>query len=411
MSIVKVVSTKSVSSNLKYLFGEKAHNTDLTAHRNELKFYRNASLTDWNGKFNLNYLICQFLACLELAKNKHKTTQAQHVIFSFSQAEFPMDKAHLKQNTQQLSRLLTGFTKDYFPSNMQAVATIQADSKGENLHAHMVINSVLTNGNVFNTNLVSVNNIRKAFDKYCEKHFQKITNREYKPIVQNTADIRSANLAHTNEYVWTDDLKQRIRQATEASSSLDEFINTMGKNGVTVNVRKASTGEKRNGKKVYRKAFTYEFVDLKGSKQKIRDFYYRKAQPRGLGTNFTPDEVEKVVLKNKNKQVDLPDVDEADNLLNLLNDEIKNVETGITSKNVITIDNNNDDEQEQQRVYQQKRRNREKQESKPNIKKLHIQSHRINLNSVARINTNQITEDAKNAIASRLKQDGADLEL
>lgn len=413
MSVVKVISTKSVSSNLKYLFDKKAHNTDLTAHRNELEFYRNASLTDWNGKFNLNYLICQFLACLELAKNKHKTTQAQHVIFSFSQAEFPMDKAHLKQNTQQLSRLLTGFTKDYFPSNMQAVATIQADSKGENLHAHMVINSVLTNGNVFNTNLVSVNNIRKAFDKYCEKNFQKITNREYKPIVQNTADIRNAKLAYTTNYVWTDDLKQRIRQAESVSSGLDEFVNRLAEKGVTATSRKASTGEKRNGKKVYRKAFTYEFVDLKGSKQKIRDFYYRKAQPRGLGTDFTPSQIEKVVVKNKSKQVDLPDVDEADNLLNSLNDEIKNVEASITSKNVTTIANidNNDDEQEQQRVYQQKRRNREKQESKPNIKKLHIRSQHIDLNSVDRINTNQITKDAKNAIVSRSKQDSVDLEL
>lgn len=405
MSVVKVISTKSVSSNLKYLFAEKAHNTDLTVHRNELKFHRNANFIDWNNKFNLNYLICQFLACLELAKNKHKTTQAQHVIFSFSQAEFPMDKAHLKQNTQQLSRLLTGFAKDYFPSNMQAVATIQADSKGENLHAHMVINSVLTNGNVFNTNLVSVNNIRKAFDKYCEENFQKITSREYVPIKQNTADIRSAKLAYTHGYVWTDDLKDRIRRVENVSGSMDEFINKLGENGVTVNVRRSSTGEKRNGKKVYRKSFTYEFVDLKGSSRKSRDFYYRKGQPRGLGTNFTPDEIEKVVLKNKSKQVDdtvLPSVGEADKLLNALNAEIAETES---IKPPLTVDNSDD---EQQRIYQQKRRNREKQESKSNIKKLHIRSQHINLNSVERINKYKVTNNVNKA---KNKQNDTSLEL
>lgn len=410
MSVVKVVSTKNVSNNLKYLFDERAHNEALTTHRNEMAMYRNVKLNDWNNDFNLRYVICQFLACLQRAKNSHKKTQAQHLIFSFSQSEFPMNKSHLKQNTQQLSKLMAGFVKEYFPSNMQSVCVVQADSKGENLHAHMVINSVLTNGKVFNTNLVSVNKVREAFDHYCERNFEKITNRPYTAIQQDISNIRSANLAHTNKYIWTDDLKDRIRRAENVSGSMDEFINKLGENGVTVNIRRSSTGEKRDGKKVYRQAFTYEFSDLEGSKQKIRDFYYRKGQPRGLGTAFIPDEIEKVITKHKSKQVDdatvLPSVDEADKLLNALNAEIAETEV---VKPSLTV--NNDDEQEKQRIYQQKRRNRENQENKPDIKKLHIRGQRIDLNSVDRINVNQITKDAKNAIASRSKQDGVDLEL
>ena len=73
---------------------------------------------------------------------------------------------------------------------------MQCDSKGKNLHVHVSCNSVLTNGKVLDTNLISVNSrtvtknkkqiqhlgIRQQFDNYMAKHFKKLTGREFQPV-------------------------------------------------------------------------------------------------------------------------------------------------------------------------------------------------------------------------------------
>lgn len=309
VSILKVISSSNAGANLAYLIDEKAHDTTLTNHRT-LAFGGQNIFSDWNGKVNSRYLADQFWAVRQRAKNPNKQTQAQHLIFSFSNEEFNPNKSTLKRDVTQIKHLVKSFMAERFPKTSQYLLAVQADSKGQNLHCHVTVNSVLTDGRVLNTNLVSVtgeDNIRDAFDQYLERNFKQVTGQDWEPVKSQSDNLVSSKTVKVDErggYVWKEDLKSRIIDAFSNVDNLNDFKAVLeANNGVHVKERRASIGKDENGNKTYRMAFTYSFTDADGHNRSSRDFAYTKTgAKRGLGLAFTPDGLSSAFKQRQTEQ-------------------------------------------------------------------------------------------------------------
>lgn len=310
MSIVKVVSSTNAGANLNYLINEKAHNTELTSHRS-LLFNGQNVYGDYANKVNARYLADQYWAVRQRAKNPKKKVQVHHLIFSFSQQEFNPTKQNLLQQARQALKLVNDFLHNLLPSTAQYLEAVQCDSKGKNLHVHISCNSVLTNGKVLDTNLISVNSrtitknknqihhpgIRKRFDEFMTEHFEELTGREFHPVEPDKANLVNAKTVKVDErggYVWKEDLKDRILDAFNNTDNFDDFEAVLeANNGVKIKHRRASIGKDRNGKKIYRDAITYTFLDENSGSHSVRDFAYTKnGAMRGLGLSFTPQAIQ-----------------------------------------------------------------------------------------------------------------------
>ena len=314
--ISKVIKTSSSSNLLGYIEDEHAHNDELTDQRN--LFLIGQNLGTINGKHEAGYDSAQFSAVQQRAKNKHKKTKAYHLIFSFSDDEFPEtnDAKKLQEQAVQASALIYKFLQQNLDNDAQFLLGTQRDGQGKKLHVHVALNSVLMNGKVLNTNQIRLldrgeeQGLRSNLDDFMKDQFEEVTKRSFKPIVQKTDNLVNASEIHIkqreqakkkNAYGWKEHLKNTIYQAFSASDSLEDFKQKLVQNNVVVTERRARIN-RDSKKKQYRKAFTYTYVDGNNKKHKIRDFAINKnGGIRGLGKSFTPDSLQKEFeIKNDN---------------------------------------------------------------------------------------------------------------
>ena len=321
--ISKVIRSKSSTNLLRYILKDHAHNTDLTKYRNLNLIYNNVD-SAYNGKYDYLYTVSQFSAVQSLAKNKQKNTKAYHIIFSFSQDEFPIPQTQkeLVEQTKQASKLVNGFLKKDLSKDSQYVLAIQRDSKGKMLHAHIALNSVKLDGKVVNTKQLTwsdrerevkskdpnkdtekvlVKGLKSRIDDYMQANFERVTGRKYAPIRRKTENLVNSKeeqiKARINDKngqftTWKEELKGKIYNAFSVSDSLETFKKALKNEGVTVTERRVKNRQSGTG-------YTYSFVDSNNKKRRIRDFSYRKGVPAGLGTSFTPDSIEQE-LENVN---------------------------------------------------------------------------------------------------------------
>ena len=266
---------------------------------------------DYANKVNARYLADQYWAVRQRAKNPNKKVQVHHLIFSFSQQEFNPTKQNLLQQARQALKLVNDFLHQLLPSTAQYLEAVQCDSKGKNLHVHVSCNSVLTNGKVLDTNLISVNSrtvtknkklvhylgIRNNFDNYMTKNFKKLTGCEFKPVKENQVNLVNSKAVKIDErggYIWKEDLKERILDAFNNTDNFEDFETVLeANNGVKVKHRQASIGKDEYGKKIYRDAITYTFIGDDFASHSARDFGYAKGGgKRGLGLSFTPQSIQ-----------------------------------------------------------------------------------------------------------------------
>lgn len=322
--ISKVIRSKSSTNLLRYILKDHAHNTELTKYRNLNLIYNNIDFA-YNRKPDYLYTISQFSAVQSLAKNKQKKTKAYHIIFSFSQDEFPIPKSQkeLVEQTKQASKLVNGFLKKDLPNDSQYVLAIQRDSKGKMLHAHIALNSVKLDGKVVNTKALTwsdrerevkskdpnkdtekvlVKGLKTRIDDYMQANFERVTGRKYAPIRQKTENLVNSKeeqiKARINDKngqftTWKEELKGKIYKAFSVSDSLETFKKALKNEGVNVTERRVKNRQSGTG-------YTYSFVDSTNKKRRIRDFGYRKGVPAGLGTSFTPESLEKELENGNN---------------------------------------------------------------------------------------------------------------
>lgn len=343
MSITKCLNRKNSRALIKYLLDAKPHDTGLVNHRNLLVTGQN--LETFPGRFNGEFIqqsyqspfiAEQFNAAQGLSKaakqGKKKNVQAFHLIVSFSDSEFPPD-GDQKKEAEQAAKLTKGFLKEQLPPDSQYLMAVQRDGKGHKLHVHVALNSVQINGKVIRRQYLHQRDwdyvtkdgkhvhepgLASNMDKYLEQNFQRVTGREFHPVVPSTENrVHSAEeqIVARGGYDWHQDLKNRIYSAFSDPNvhNLNDFKAACAKQGVTVTEKRRGTGQKdANGHKIYKTGYTYEFtgedVYKSGAKKgmpkahKMRDYRMgRDGQPlRGsLGTAFTPESIEKEIKNHE----------------------------------------------------------------------------------------------------------------
>lgn len=344
MSITKCLNRKNSRALIKYLLDAKPHDTGLVNHRNLLVTGQN--LETFPGRFNGEFIqqsyqspfvANQFAEAQRLStaskKGKKKDVQAFHLIVSFSDTEFPPDGNQQKE-AEQAAKLTKGFLSKQLPPDSQYLMAIQRDGKGHKLHVHVALNSVQINGKVIRRQYLHQKDwdyitkdgkhvhepgLASNMDKYLEANFQRVTGREFQPVVPSTENrVHSAEeqIVARGGYDWHEDLKNRIYSAFSDPKvhNLADFKAACAKQGVTVTEKRRGTGQKdASGHKIYKMGYTYSFtgqdVYKSGAKKgmpkahKLRDYRMGKdGMPlRGsLGTAFTPENIEKEIENHVN---------------------------------------------------------------------------------------------------------------
>ena len=330
--ISKVISSNNSTNLAKYILDGEAHNNSLTNNRNLTIASKNVDRT-FDGKLDSQYTASQFLTVQKKAQNKNKKVKAYHLVFSFSNKEFPLPKTgkEMHEQARQAGLLVYKFLDKDLPKTAQFILGVQRDGDGQKLHVHVDLNAVQTNGKVIDTKVLTwsdrekiipnknknekpkkekIKGLKSRIDDYMLDNFEAVTGRKYKPIEPALDNLVKSNemqvLKHENtqnkplnSYLWKEDLKEKIYKAFSKSDSLNTFENELNKLNITVKKRK-STYKKQDGTKAKREAYTYYFTDKTGKQRRIKDFSYRRGQPSGLGKSFTPESIEREYENAKN---------------------------------------------------------------------------------------------------------------
>ncbi|MGE9856651.1 relaxase/mobilization nuclease domain-containing protein [Limosilactobacillus reuteri] len=282
LSVLETHSCRSSYGRLQYLFQEPPHSYQKTSQRVLACTGFNIKLLhDSNGRItnvqNGAYLERQFMSNLRKAHNPKRMYQAQTLIISFSTEEF--DTADLNLQAKQALVLVQHFIHQHF-ADAQSVIAIQADSEGGKLHAHVVFNTIKSNGRTIPTNRFNIHKLRSSFDREMINNYQFVTGHRWTNPIHNQQERQDVNNLTTRSE-WQQNLKKIIAQVRCEVNSLKEFIRRLNDAGITVT-------ERQKGK-----AWTYHQI-IKGKEYKVRDFYQRVDKQngkvlstRGLGQTFT----------------------------------------------------------------------------------------------------------------------------
>ena len=222
------------------------------------------------------------------ARKNHKT-QVLRIVQSFSTKELnPQDENDI------LTANLIGqeFAQKYYPDR-QAVVFTQIDGKSGLVHNHVIVSD---------TDMIS--------SKGCEKeqyHFPKVkewTNAvagqyfELDSGVQQVEDKTTQTERHKREigeYVWKDDLKERITSAMASAESEQEWMQNLVRTGVNIEVHDS----KKRGR-----YYTYELVDTSQFPAGKKVPQNLKSRSYKLGTLYDSDHVQEF-FKEKEAELEL----------------------------------------------------------------------------------------------------------
>ncbi|PIO83705.1 hypothetical protein BSQ39_09065 [Loigolactobacillus backii] len=292
MAYVKSNSSTTAWGRLHYIFDEAAH--DGGAHRvlavtgSNIRLWgsSNRPYQDQSGY----YLNKQFKKVRQKAWNKHKRHQAQHMIISFSENEFPTDNPdNIMKEASRVNELINGFMAERF-ADSQWVSAVQCDGTGHKLHAHVLINTVKINGKCVRTNNFKVNKLRNEWNKYLDSNYLSVTGHVYvNPFSKDEPGTR------VKPKGWQAQLQQTLDWAREKADSIKEYLELLKDKNVTVSER-----NKRGD-------WSYH-VAVSGKEKTVRDFYQRTDRKtglvkstRGMGKDYTPSSLKKYFGLNKMK--------------------------------------------------------------------------------------------------------------
>nr|WP_225432226.1 relaxase/mobilization nuclease domain-containing protein [Limosilactobacillus reuteri] len=269
LSVLETHSCRSSYKRLQYLFQEPPHSTKKTLQRVlACDGFNIKLLHDSNGRItnvqNGAYLERQFMSNLRKAHNPKRKYQAQTLIISFSEDEF--DTSDLNLQAKQALMLVKHFIHQHF-ADAQSVVAIQADGEGGKLHAHVVFNTIKQNGRTISTNRFNIHKLRTNFDHEMTDNYQRVTGHNWTNPIHKQQERQDANNLTTRSE-WQNSLKKIINQVKNEVTSLKDFIQQLGEQGITVTERKKKT------------AWTYHQT-VNGKSYKVRDFYQRVDKQSG----------------------------------------------------------------------------------------------------------------------------------
>lgn len=209
-------------------------------------------------------------------KTNERYVQAYRVIQSFSDEELNPDD---ENDVEKCNEIGLALAKELYPDNQVLVVT-HTDGIGGKLHNHLVVNAVkFTNGKSLRGKETNWDYIAKVNDEVVQRY-------GIKPIEKGKAkDLRTQaeiELSERGEYVWKDDLKERINQSIESDevSDRDTFKSYMSKE-FDVDVRFRGKG------------MSFAFTDENEKQRRIR--------AGRLGSDYQRENVEQMI-QSKEKE-------------------------------------------------------------------------------------------------------------
>lgn len=336
MVVPKTIRTRNSFGLISYIVDDPPHTTNLVQERNLLIDGKNLR-RDYHGKFNSLLTESQFYASRLASHKKDKTTQAYHLIFSFSDQEFPLtdDPKTLHKQAKQARNIVKQFLSKQLEPNCQYLLAVQRDGEGKKLHVHVALNTVLTNGRTLNTNDLSIvqkhvrvktpdgNKIKTKpglfanLQTFMAHNFKSVTGRDYTPVEmralrgvdkQNQLNVKRGDMHYIKARgarSWREELKDEIKEVINLSKSLADFKAKMESiYGVHVADRESTITKLDDGTKVKRPAFTYQIMGKHSDGKpyvvhSVRDFRITSRYTiRGLGENYRPYSIERAIDLN-----------------------------------------------------------------------------------------------------------------
>ena len=208
-------------------------------------------------------------------KTGKEFVQAYRLKQSFSDEELDPDS---DEDAEKCNEMGLELAKEVYPDHEVLVVT-HSDGLGGKLHNHLIINAVsFETGKSLRGKETNWNYVSEKSDEILKANGLSVIENKKGRDKRTQAEIE---LAERGEYVWKDDLKERIRETLDDDKIVDKdsFIEHM-KEEHEVNVRFRGRG------------MSYAFEDEDEKKRRIRS--------SRLGTNFQKENVEEILEENKN---------------------------------------------------------------------------------------------------------------
>lgn len=216
------------------------------------------------------------------SRNGKEFVQAYRLKQSFSDKELDPNS---DEDVATCNRMGLELAKEVYPDHEVLVVT-HSDGLGGKLHNHLIINAVsFETGKSLRAELTNWNYVSQKSDEILKRNGLSVIDNKKGQDKKTQAEVE---LAERGEYVWKEDLKERIRTTLSNDEIIDRdrFIEHM-KEEHEVDVRFRGKG------------MSYAFEDEDGKKRRIRS--------SRMGTNFQKENIEELIEENK-KIVDLEPV-------------------------------------------------------------------------------------------------------
>lgn len=254
MGYVRVTNTRSGRAAISYAFEEQSHKKGMDR-------VLMASGNNLDPDFAMQQMNAVWKAH---GKDDGNTVQMYRIIQSFGIDELDPNNP---EDIEMANKIGLEFAEEMY-ADKQALIVTQADGDGGKLHNHVLINSVsFVDGKSLRGKRTGFVAVAEGTNDVMRKHGFKT-----EPVPGSTRDKRTIGelkMAQKGEYVWKDDLKERIRQgmAHDDVTSNDEFVRHMEEiHGVGVRFR--GNAEGLQGDKI--KGISYDFADENGKKRTSR---------------------------------------------------------------------------------------------------------------------------------------------
>lgn len=269
--IAQVARTKYGAAAIAYAVGNgKGHNG---------KKNRNEYISTINMMSGRDYAI--EMARYWMRASEQHDTQLIKVIQSFSKNELDPDNP---EHVLLANQIGYQFAEKYYP-NHQAIVFTQTDGKGGYVHNHIFISDV----NIYTLKALDHNqyylpNVREwsnaVASQYFELDFGKGATKD--KVTQTERAKREKG-----EYVYKDDIKERVRMSAESAVDMADFEDKLRENGLDY---------KRKNSEKYGEHYTFELVDMSNvpAGTKLPN-HALKARSYKLGAEYSPEAIENFI--------------------------------------------------------------------------------------------------------------------
>ena len=208
----KITNAKHGASAIDYVLQERGH----------YKERRNEYVTGVNLMLNGDVSITEQMEQYWNKSSAQNKTQVRRVVISFSEKEFDPENP---ESVLRASELCRDGLAELYPDR-QILVCAQTDGKGGKLHIHGLVNNVsMTDNKGLGAGKTGFYYLKREMNRYMQEHGVELDSGKEHGKMRETQTERVFKEAQL--YSWKDDLLERVKQAREASTNYEQFIDEL----------------------------------------------------------------------------------------------------------------------------------------------------------------------------------------